>query len=116
MKTLNKTLFFITFLISLSGFSQDKKPTKTVAEKSKSKTDKLDDIVKLSPDQKNKINAINYQYIEEVSVIDNKIKELKKAKKNLKNTNNLKIDTILTSNQKTKLEAEKKKKKHQKKK
>ncbi len=104
MSTYKIVLFSVLFFFATVCSAQKKKPKKTKEQKSIEMTNELNKEVKLTKAQHEKIKSINLDYLTEKEAIENRLDELKKAKKN-------KINAILTDEQKKKREALKKKKK-----
>ncbi|MCB0401262.1 MAG: hypothetical protein KDD41_04210 [Flavobacteriales bacterium] len=99
-------IILLSSLVSVATLcsAQKKKPKKTLEQKSVEMTTKLSKEVKLTKEQQVQIKAIYLNFLTEKEALDNRMKELKKAKKK-------KVDEILTDEQRKKREELKKKKK-----
>jgi hypothetical protein len=95
-------ILVFTFSFSVSN-AQDKKPKKTLKEKSIAMAVKLNKEVKLTKDQLIKVKAINDVYLKQKQTLSKELKQLKKEYKT-------KIEALLTEEQKQKKETLKKKK------
>lgn len=104
MNVIKSTLIILALSATSFCSAQSKNKTDKLEQKSIEKTQNLNKDVKLTKVQTEKINAINLEYLTAKQVLDNKMKALKKVK-------NKKINSVLTDDQKKKLEELKKKKK-----
>lgn len=109
-------VLFVFILISFSvfAFGQEKKEKKSIEEKSSEATQELSKDLKLTKDQEAKIKDFYFEYFKEKEIISEKIKKLENDKKKIKTTRNLKIENVLTEEQKKELAVQKKKKKRKK--
>lgn len=104
MKKIKNSLLILLILANTASYAQNKKPKKTLEQKSVGMTTKLHKEVKLTKAQSKEITAINLAYLKEKEILDAKLKAIKKNR-------NKKINVILTDEQKKKKEELKKKKK-----
>lgn len=117
MKLLKISFLLSIFIVNFSVCgAQNKKPKKTIEQKSIEMTKKLSKEVKLTPAQETKATSINTSYLKQKKVLDAKIKQIEIKKKKLKKQRKAEMNKILTTSQKEKLALIKKRKDRRKKK
>lgn len=110
-------IVIIVLMLGLTSFcyAQKEESKNSVEEKSIELADELKKELGLSEEQYEKVRLIYVDYTEQKKVLNQEIKQLEKQKKELKNNRNLKINSILTAEQKAKVEKKQNSKRRKKK-